>query len=407
MSYYTVHETSNYDITYKIWNSTEVQRASEQNRLDALQPDVNENGFTIWGSQAVAAATQKVRDDALKQKWSAEDGKDYTKDFESKTIRYGWSYTNFERKISDFNISRLPDWGNAAEPYFAFVLMSRPSLNVTGTGTASTDSNGSSNFTTLLRHPMTGAFASDRYGQKLLLSMADNASNMWMPIITTQAKSYPVTDMELKTVEKGNTFFGHVLQYGKHSEDYRISGTVSIDFRNDRYLSIIKMMHLWMSYIYLVSKTDVIEPKRIYQTTGILDYPASIYYLVTRRDMRELVYWEKLTGVFPIKSPLSVFSYNDNMILEDTITVDFSYGIRSHPCDPMVLLDINVLAGYSVNQLKGIIERSNTAYSPVSREVFVDNREIDFVKGDVYAKRPFITIEKKNGVLKYMLHWIT
>ena len=409
MSYYTTYETSNPDITYKKWTNTDVVTATQQQQIQNMQPETPVGGFTnikTSNASVVAADTAKRNNIYKEVGWTPSiDGRDYTKDFKSHGVRYGWSYTDFNKKIDSFNISMLPDYDNAAEPYFAFILMSRPSLNVAGPGASAIDSNANANLTALQNHPMTGAFANDVYGQKLLLSMADNASNMWMPIITTQAKSYPVSDFELKTVEKGNTFFGHVLQYGKHNEEHRISGTVSIDFRNDRYLSILKLIYLWMSYIYLVSKTDYIEPRLSYQTNAILDYPASIYYLVTRRDMKEIVYWEKLTGVFPIKAPISIFSYSDNMILEDSLTIDFSYGIRSHPCDPMVLLDINVLAGYSVNSLSGVMNQST--YRPIAREVFPDNREIPFGKGDVYAKRPFITVEKRNGNLKYYLHWTT
>lgn len=325
----------------------------------------------------------------------------------------GWSYIDFDTKISKFDISKLPDCDNAAEPYFAFILMSRPSLNVadstkSNSATGSIDSNAVSNLSALQNHQMTAAYANDIYGKKLLLSMSESCDNVWMPIVTTQAKTYSVNDVELKTIDKGNTYFGHVLKYGKHSEEHRVSGTITIDFRNDRYLSILKMVHLWMNYIYLVSKTDAVVPSWNSQQNAILDYAGSIYYLVTRRDMREIVYWEKLTGVFPIRSPLSIFNYNDGMITEDSLGIEFSYGIRSYACDPAVLLDINILSEKTIRAAgRKTVQNGTSNFYPLSGEkLYSADKGAPFENKNIYASKPFVTMTKKNGTLKYFLHWL-
>ena len=372
------------------------------NANSAMQNVANGIKQHITAQETAAATAMKNKIAAAGNFSRTATARDYTKDFETNRVRYGWSYIGFSEKIKYFNVSRLADFANAPEPYFAFILMSRPSLNI-GT-TTFYDDQAPTNLQLLKDDPMTAAFANDKYGYELLLSMSDSASNVWMPIITTQAKSYTANDFELKTVDKGNTYFGHVLKYGKHNEESRISGTVTIDFRNDRFLSILKMHYLWMSYIHMVSKTSKLSPRRAYQVNAILDYPASIYYLVTRRDMRELVYWDKLTGVFPLKAPFSIFNYNDGMILEDNLSIEYSYGIRSLPNDPAVLLDINVLSGKTVNAVSGQTARKIT--NSFSDEVLVDNGELNFVKGDVYALRPFITMEKgSTGTLRYYLRW--
>ena len=76
----------------------------------------------------------------------------------------GWSYIDFQTKISKFDISKLPDYDNAAEPYFAFILMSRPSLNVAENFGTSIDGNAVNNLNALQNHQMTAAFANDKYG---------------------------------------------------------------------------------------------------------------------------------------------------------------------------------------------------------------------------------------------------
>lgn len=352
---------------------------------------------------------------------------DYTKEFERRNERYGWVSLPFDTLIKEFDISRFPDYENAAEPYIAYILMSRPTLNYT-----------TENHDVLSKHPMTASFYNDRYGRQLFLSMTNraympsssanilNMSPPWLPLITSRATTYNTEDIKLKTLDKGLTYYGHSIKYGKHSEDHKIGGTISIDFRNDRYLSIIKMMYLWMAYIYLVSKTGDIEPNLVYQKTGILDYAGSLYYLVMRRNGRELVYWEKLTGVFPISAPFSIFSYSDTMILNDRIPIEFAYSIRSDPCDPEILIDINYLSGEDPNSFKDHMvyfkqDGSPGAYSQYDpfmkkyKSRLVMSTETPFNKGILSARVPYChMVRSGNGsgftdttsMIQYFLDWL-
>lgn len=338
---------------------------------------------------------------------------DHMSDIESKGVRYGKSYTDFDKMLSYFNLSKLPDYDNATEPYIAYILMSRPSLYVgSPSWRVSPTTIAESNYRAMKQNAMTAAFVNDAYGEAMLQQLSRYSKNVWMPIITTKAMSYNVGDMDLKTVEKGNTFYGHVIKYGKHSEDHKVSGSISIDFRNDRYLSIMKMMYIWMCYIYNVSKSDLIAPSMDDQMNGILDYAGSIYYLVTRRDGRELVYWEKLVGVFPTHLPFSIFSYNDNMILNDTVSIEFSYGIKNDPCDPSILMDINFLSGDDYRTIERKMsygwKHNGVKNGPqvLTNEKVLNNYETPFVLGDVFARKPYISVQKtETGNLKYYLLW--
>jgi len=335
----------------------------------------------------------------------------FMSDLKAHRERIGYSYADINKNIQYFNISRLPDVDNATEPYIAYILMSRPDLNVTsGAGgiwgkNTGTDTS-QQNLETMKNMAMTAAYANDKYGEMMLYQLSRANSNIWLPLITTRSKNFNVNDAELKQIEKGLTFFGHKIIYGKHSEDHKIAGSFTLEFRNDRYLSILKMMQLWVSYIYNVSKNDWIVPDENYQRNAILDYCGSLYYLVTRRDGRELVYWEKLTGVFPTRVPWSMFSTTDQMIVEDNVSIDFAYSIRSDPCDPSVLNDINVLSGDSYDTIQQKMANGWTHPSLLSNEVWQNNKETPFVKGDVWATNPYIVMNRDNtGCLKYYLTW--
>lgn len=332
--------------------------------------------------------------------------------------RFGWGNLTFDDLISRFDISRFPDFDNAAEPYLAYIIMSRPDINLSG-----------SNLDVLHSHTMTSAFTNDTYGNKLLLSLGSTDANstrqrhnMFLPVITTRAMSYQTTDVAIKTIEKGNTFYGHLIKYGKHSEDHKVGGSFTIDFRNDRYLSVLKLVYIWMCYIYLVSKTGDVEPFEEYQQNGVLDYAASLYYLVVKRDGRELVFWEKLTGVFPKSAPFSIFSYSDDFILNDRISVEWDFGIRSDPCDPEVLIDLNTLAGLTTGRMKKISKfdiqnRSITSrgfeddpfvkYFGVNGLAFVNSLEAPFAFGNSFAEVPYVhTKIMDDGTIRYYLDWI-
>lgn len=350
---------------------------------------------------------------------------DYTREFEKRNERYGWVSLPFDKIIREFDISRFPDYENASEPYIAYILMSRPTLNYT-----------SENHKVLSSHPMTAYFYNDKYGRMLFFSMSNraygnkvtdliNVAPPWMPIITSRAMSYATEDVRLKTLDKGLTYFGHSIKYGKHSEEHKIGGTINIEFRNDKYLSIIKMMYLWMAYIYLVSKTGDVVPSELFQKTGVLDYAGSIYYIVMRRNGRELVYWEKLTGVFPTSAPFSIFSYNDNMIINDRFQIEFAYSIRSDPCDPEVLMDINYLSGvnpstFQSNMVYFKTEGAPGAYSkqdPFMKSFssrLVISKETPFNKGILSARVPYAHLVRTSSsnyidttsTIQYFLDWL-
>lgn len=358
---------------------------------------------------------------------------DYISDIEANRERFGHTYVTLDQTLSKFNVSRLPDYENAAEPYFGFIFMSRPSLNVlvpslhgysgrsgiptainpTGEATANYDALQSSDITAILVNDPVGSMMLDS------LSMYSNYG-AWLPNITNKAMSYQVNDIRLKSVEKGNTYFGHMIKYGKHSEEHKIGSTITLDFRNDRYLSVLKQMLIWRNYIHIISKSSTISPRPEYEQTGVLDYCGSIYYIVTRRDMREIVYWEKIVGVYPSSIPLSIFNYSDNLILEDKISIDFETGIRSDPYDPGVLLDFNMLSGLNYNSIKSRFAWKGMKYGIPMGGTYGDKataslyaaKIIDsangspIVAGDVFADYPIVSAVKDNkGMIKYYLDW--
>lgn len=344
----------------------------------------------------------------------------YNYDFDAITrrynIRYGRSYSTFMDLITSFNVARLPDIDGMVMPYVGHIIFTRPSLYVDVNGG---NGQAGANYAAMRSNPLTAAVVADRYGKAILESMSEFSPYMYMPMFHTRAMAYNVSDVGIKTVEKGQTYYGHVIKYGKHSEEHKMGGSITIDFRNDYYQSILKAVQIWASYIMIVSKNDSIVPSDTSQMNAILDYPASIYYLVTGMDMSRLCYWEKLTGVYPKNIPFSIFSYNDGPWVEDKVSIEFDYGLRSDPCDPDVLFDLNTLSGGSYQMASAYLSggvsgryredinyRDRTDYYNSRRfEVRADSYERPFGLGDAFAHRPIIQAVQSNGTLNYYLQW--
>lgn len=345
-------------------------------------------------------------------------GFDFDAAIKQNNVRIGKSFAGFDDILDYFDVSRLPDYDGAPMPYIGHIIFSRPSLNVQvyGASGPSMDGNAAANYAALQKNSITSAWVNDRYGKKILHYLSDASPSCYLPLFTNRAMSYAVQDAQIKTLEKGHTFYGHFIKYGKHSEEHKLANTISIDFRNDYYHSILQAIWIWSSYIAIVSKGSSVAPSKIYQENAILDYAASIYYIVTRADSSSIVYWEKLTGVFPKTIPLSMFSYNDNMWTEDKLTIEFEYAVRSDPKDPNVLFDLNVLSTDNPQQAQfymnyGLTGQQRMNYNRFNKNTSAmtrpDSFEGPYGRGNAFAVSPMIRAgQSADGGLQYYLQWV-
>lgn len=281
-----------------------------------------------------------------------------------------------------FNLTALAPYEQMPEPYLGHIFMTRPSLYLT-----------SGNMDKLRQLPTTAGLITSQTDVEFFNMLKYDAKTRWLPVVTNFAKNYTVNDMELKSVDKAETYYGHTIKYARHNEEYKHGGTISLDFRNDKSRSIMRLMWFWMSYIYNVSREDYLDISFETMWNGILDYDASLFYLVTKRDGRTLVYWEELVGLHPRRIPLSDFSWNDNFIIQDTVSIDFDYNIRRDPLDPGILADINCLSIQA-------IDANNVSVTRISSDSH-------HVINDVYSSGPVVKVGKNvAGEKTYYLEYI-
>lgn len=196
------------------------------------------------------------------------------------------------------------------------------------------------------------------YMAKMLQRNTGYPSSFILPM-TNKCKGYSPDDQRLDVLEFGESMHGIRMKYGRHSIASRTSGNISITFEDDKYLTIYKLVSLWMEYIELVYLGDL-SPTNDNIKQNILDYAVSLFFLVVRNTGEpvpvspgakatkcayEIVFWEKLTGVFPSSRPDSSFAYNREQFINPEFTVQFEYAMRSKSgfLDPMVLSEFNTM----------------------------------------------------------------
>jgi len=182
----------------------------------------------------------------------------------------------------------------------------------------------------------------------------------FMNVLSNQFKGYTPEDQILETVEKGDTLHGIRLSYAKHSMNSRTAGTFTLNFQDTRDFPVYKTIALWTDYIEAVFLGDH-SPNDYYIKSGIVDYAVAMYYVVTRDHVGpeveqsrgtinsgalEVVYWEKLLGVFPITRPDSAFATQVDQLTYPEFSVQFKYSIKSKSSvlDPYILSELNKLS---------------------------------------------------------------
>lgn len=301
---------------------------------------------------------------------------------------------------NNFNVTRLPDYLNAPEAYIGHLFMSRPSLNFTphpeygrsGSPANSTQDNTSS----IADIGEMCEYVNDKELYKLVSCLSHYSKSMWIPLVYNRAKTYTTMEYDLKINDSNATFFGHTMKYGQRNEEHKKGKNITIDFRNDRFLSIYHLMNFWSLYIKYISNTSYLTPLDENRFTATIDYGASIYYVVTKRNNKDIVYQEKLLNIFPVSpGPGTIFNYNDNLInQEDTISVDFVYSVAADPRDPSILADMNELSLGS-GSLKG------------SSSLKVLKNSAGLIDTQTLAKKPYIASSKNSttGKVKNQLLW--
>ena len=294
-------------------------------------------------------------------------------------------YSDLQTKLyNSFNRNKTPFADKELSKTFAYVFFTRPDLNIlarsNGGALALTEQTGYDPKYKYL-------WANNNWCLKSLVT-AGNSYHKFLVLLSNEAKSFEVNDTVLKTVEHGETYNGNKVIYGSSDQESNAAGEMSIRYVDTCNLDIFKLHVAWTDYINKVSR-GIFEPKREYKLNRILDYASSCYYFLCGPDGSTILYWQKLTGVFPVNTGESTFSWDSGTLLaKPEINKKYMYSMRN-TMDPYILQEFNSLTTANYNNLKVKMPYSNQ----------------NCQTGSTLTHSPYIAQSKVDGKQFYRLVW--
>ena len=147
-------------------------------------------------------------------------------------------------------------------------------------------------------------------------------------LLSNAATSFQLSDEYIDTASSSKTLDGHQIAYGKLNTTSKASGTFTINFDDDRNLSVYQQLKVWVDYISAVYIGEI-EPTYKTVINRELDYAANVYYILTAEDGYTILFWSKYYGVFPKTIPSSQYSWTKgNSLTTPSLNVEFQYSFK-------------------------------------------------------------------------------
>lgn len=249
-------------------------------------------------------------------------------------------FSDIQKKIhNSFNRNKtaFPDYHLTKT--FAYVFFTRPDLNIL------TDGKPDNNLNSKEDPKYKYLYYNNKWTLKSLTANG-NPNHDFLVLTSNEAKSFEVSDQAIKTVEHGETYTGGKVVYGRSDHESNTAGEISIRYIDSINLDIFKLHTIWVDYINKVYR-GVFSPKEEYIRNKVLDYAVACYYFLCGPDGQTILYWEKLTGVFPVNTGENTFSWDSgNLLAKPEINIKYQYSMKT-PMDVFHLHEFNVRAGYT------------------------------------------------------------
>ena len=246
------------------------------------------------------------------------------------------------KNVYFYNRFKLPTWNNYIKKSYSHVFFVRPDLNLIQDNAIATDDN-------LPLHQQFKGDGSWVYASKncpnLIRELTQQSSgfdNEFMMLLSSRARGFQVNDESIEDDGYGTTLTGYNIHYGKSNIKSKVGGNLSINYNEDKSLSIYKLHKLWTDYISDTFRGKY-TPKLEYIKNKIIDYATCVYYFICDEDGETILFWSKYWGVFPVNSPSSNFSYtagNVNPISNEEMRVDYKYSWKED-FNPLSIVEFN------------------------------------------------------------------
>jgi len=162
--------------------------------------------------------------------------------------------------------------------------------------------------------------------------------------ISNYVENFDLSDEIIKTREESETTNDWKIMYGGRQNESLAANTITLNYRDDRNLTIYKLHYIWLEYIHLIS-LGIIKPMPHNRIKKILDYAASVYFFLTAEDGETIIFYSKYTGVFPMNKPSSALSWAKGSHRPPNYSIQYQYSFKKD-MDPLAIKDFNNISGY-------------------------------------------------------------
>ncbi len=189
-------------------------------------------------------------------------------------------------------------------------------------------------------------------------------------------------------VENSSNIYGDTISYKWSSGSSDIEHEFSLEFEDSKYLEVYHLFKIWDKYCSEKTKGNIDIPEN-FVLNKILHDQVSVYKIVVGEDGETVLFYAKLTGVYPKSVPREVFSsLNENGGLK--LNVNFKAAFVED-MDPEIIDDFNDLF--------------NT-YNTNSKNIPIYNKKYFDINGD-WVNMPYIVKASKEfgPGYRYKLKW--
>ena len=298
---------------------------------DGTEETVSDDDLTIGDFSTDKVGTHDVKisykGKEITVKIKVTNNKDEVYDITEGSIGY---LTDLQAKMHhSFNRNKIAFPDRELTKTFAYVFFTRPDLNILkygSDGKFAINDNTEDGITTDPKYAF--LFNNNSNTLRSLVSNG-NPHHKFLVLLSNEAKSFEVADTVIKTIEHGETYNGNKIIYGRTDHESNAAGEFNIRYIDSVNLDVFKIHLIWVDYINKVSR-GIFHPKRDYIKNRILDYASSCYYFLCGPDGSTILYWQKLTGVFPVNTGENAFSWDSGTLLaKPEINIRYMYSMRS------------------------------------------------------------------------------
>ena len=282
------------------------------------------------------------------------------------------------RNISYYNRFKLPYLTNQLTHTMSHVFFTRPDCNIFDKDDLTSGAKVHPTIaSTFMRNPILFTGLTHNLPRKL-----QQYGNFNL-LLSNAATSFQLSDEYIDTASSSKTLDGHQLAYGKLNTVSKASGSFTVNFDDDRNLSIYQQLKVWVDYISAVYIGEL-EPTYDTVINRELDYAANVYYILTAEDGYTILFWSKYYGVFPKTIPSSQYSWTKgNTLTAPSMNVEFQYSFKEdYVLDTIQEFNTDSFYGMESNL-------SNLIYAPI----FDTNLNRT---GSTWVGMPFIDTYKSN-----------